>query len=167
MRLDLRHLIALVLVLLAAAAAWWFWFRPETDETRVRRLFEELAESLCRDPSESAPTGLLKSRSVAETFTDPVEVTLDEYATGRMTHEQVLSQAMQYRAFLETASVSVSDVRVAFPAPDRALCTFAGRFVGKSKSGAGHREVRDLSAELVKEKNKWKIKSIQFEKVLH
>ena len=167
MRLDLRHLIALVLVLLAAAAVWWIWFRPETDEARIRRLFGELAESLCRDPSESTPTGLLKSRSVAETFTDPVEVTLDEYATGKLTQEQVLSHAMQYRAFLETANVSVSDLRITVTAPDRALCTFAGRFVGRSKSGASHREVRDLSAELVKVNNEWKIKSIQFEKVLH
>ena len=167
MRLDLRHLIVLAAVIAAAVAAWWFWFRPETDETKVRRLFEELAVSLCRDPSENAPTGLLKSRSVAEAFADQVEVTLDEYAVGKWNNEQVLSHAMQYRAFLETANVAVSDIRVTITAPGRANCTFAGRFSGKSKSGVSHREVRDLSAELVAQDGRWKIKSIQFEKVLH
>ena len=155
------------MLLLAGGAVWWFWGRPENEETRIRRQVEELAAALCRTPSESAPTGLLKSKSVADAFTDPVSVTLDEYAGGSLTREQVLSRAMQYRALIDTASVSVAEIQVRVTGPGRAECTFSGRFSGTAKSGASHREVRDLSARFVKEEKGWKIQAIQFEKVLH
>lgn len=157
-------------IILFALAVWgaWYWFRvADSDETRIRHAIRQLSEALNKTPKESAAIGLLKVKTVADSFADPADITIGEYVSGKFNRETVTGHAMQYRSLLEHATVSVSDLRVELTAPDRAHCVFNGKFSGRSKSGISHEEVNDLDAVLVKRDKRWKIQEIRFQKVLH
>ncbi len=162
-----KLLFSIILFLLAVLAAW-YWFRvADSDEARIRRTIEQLAEALNKTPGESAAAGLIKVKVVSDSFADPADITIGEYVNGSFSHENLTGRAMQYRSLTEQAKVAVADIRIKLVAPDKAQCSFGGKFSGRTKSGLSHEEVNDLDATLVKKDNRWKIQEIRFQKVLH
>ncbi len=162
-----KYLATAALLLLAAGLAVWFFYDSDSDETKIRRTVDQLAQALSKTPGESAATALLKVQTIVNSFEAPVDVAMGEYALGTYDAERLAASAGQYRTYIARATVSADDFEITRTAPDRAHGFFSGKFSGESKNGLTHTEVQDIEVTLVKIDGRWKIKNIRFRKVLH
>ncbi len=163
-----KYLLLSAVLLLAGSFALFYYLNAEKrDEAKIRTLLHTLADDLSKNPQESAASSLLKIKSISNAFTDPASVSMDKYASGEFSNEQIISYAGKYRSLLRSAEVSVSDMQISIKDKTSANGFFSGRFSGKSKSGMSDTIVKDIEAVFVKQDGKWLIKSIKFSNVLH
>ena len=163
-----KYLLAAVLLLSAAAAFMWrYWSNNNSPETQIRLLLTELAGNLSKTPQESTATALVKVKSIADAFANPVDVAMDQYAFGKYDREKILSSLGRYRALIGSAVVMADDINIKITGPGTACGSFSGKFSGTLKSGSSEKLIRDVDVELIALDGKWKIKTLKFTKVLH
>lgn len=163
-----KYLLAAVLLVAAAAAfVWRYGSNNNSPEMQIRLLLTELAGNLSKAPQESTATAMIKVKSIADAFADPVDVAMDRYAFGKYDREKMLSSLGRYRALVGSAVVAVDDINIEVTGPGTASCSFSGKFSGTLKSGSSEKLIRDVDVELIAIDGNWKIKKLKFTKVLH
>lgn len=168
-RLYLGKYIVLAVIALSVGCAVPFWYlsQEKRDEYLIKDLIRTLAENLSRTPEESTATALLKVKSIADAFTDPMSCAMGQYAAGEFDRERLIGSLTRYRAMVGKAVVSAGDITLEVTGKMSARVYFSGSFSGTLKSGMHDRIVKDIDAELVKLDGRWKIKQIKFTNVLH
>lgn len=159
--------LAAVLATALAALIYWYTAAEKRDEVRIKNVLTTLAADLSKTPSESTATALLKVKSIAGAFADPMTFAMDQYAAGSYDHDRLLSSVGRYRTMVKQAAVTASDITVELPEKTHAKVYFSGRFSGELKSGMSDTIVKDIEAEFIKINKHWRIKSMKFRNVLH
>ena len=159
--------LAVIAVLAGILVPYWYITNQSRDEQQIKNLISDLAENLSRTPQESTATALIKVKSIADAFTDPMTLAMDKYATGIYSRDRFFASLSRYRALVGEAQVAAADITVELTGKESARGYFSGSFSGKLKSGLSDKIVKDIDAEFVKINGKWKIKKLKFTNVLH
>ena len=159
-------LIAGTVLLLAAGAVVWHFLQEIREEARAWKTVTTLAEDVSKSASENPATTLLKLKSSADAFDYPVQISAGSRFSVGYDRETLRSSLARYRALFKLLTVSLSDQTVKISG-DRARIEFAVQYTFEDKISAQKRsDVCDVTAEMIKRNNEWKIKSLQFSKVL-
>ncbi len=150
-----KYIIIALAVLLGACALWFFVFRS-TDEAKIKKQFQILAESASKAGEETAATLYLKSASLSALFDDHCSLDVaHSFVSGSYTPEEVSSKMVQAHKLFETATMKIYNLTVRMDGENKASAIFTLRFTGKSKNGASFDETREIEASLIRKEGKW------------
>jgi hypothetical protein len=148
--------ITMLLFLLGAAGGVYWWFRPVSDETRIKRMFSTLSELATRPEGEGASGMAYRTHRLASLFADPCELDVTyAFLSGFYSRSEITANAARARARFRHVDLDFFDLSVSPAEGNRTKAIFTVRLVGLLKSGERISEVREMEADLEKRENEW------------
>jgi hypothetical protein len=157
----------LILPLLAVIAAVGVFLFRGNENSRVRRQFRRLAESVSKAPDEGNLVMVMKTETLRRLFAPECDLEFNEQVlNGVFTPDQLVAQLVRGRSQLSTITASFPEVVATFPKPDLAVVAATARFQATHRNGQAVDETRELECELRKEAGEWRFQRVAVVEVL-
>ena len=162
--MTVKHLgIVVLIALVAGVCAVRFW---PSDERAIRKQLALIETAGSKAAAEKPVEGLLKTRRVAELFSDPCRLTVTSAGhVGDYSRKQIQDRIALVRAAYEQASVSLYDVAIDISGEKTAVVRGTIRLRGKS-AGETVADVHELRAEMGKTDGNWLFTAVEIVQVL-
>ena len=155
-----------IVLLLSAGIVFWYIFEEKREENKVLKVVNTLAEDVSKNSTENPAAALLKLKSVADAFDYPAGISFGKNFSAEYEREALLSALTRYRATLQRINLTLSDQSVEI-SENTAVVQFSLQYALEDKAASFRRtDVCDGSCLLVKKDGLWKIKNLQFSKIL-
>jgi hypothetical protein len=138
-----------------------------SEEKRVKKRFHLLSEWVSKSPEEGSLTMLKKMKDIGTLFLEPCELkSPHESFSGSYTRQEISAYAGSGRSHFSQLDLKFYDLHVAFPEEEVAKVNLTARLIGRSKTGEGVDEIRELDCLLKKIDRKWFFSQIEVIEVL-
>jgi hypothetical protein len=162
---KIKYLLAGVLVVIIGIVVAATVFPSE--ERSVKKRFFLLSEWVSKSPEESSLTMLQKMKDIGTLFFEPCELkSLNESLSGSYTRQEISAYAGSARSYFSQLNLKLYDLHVVFPEKEVAQVNLTARLIGRSKTGEGVDEIRELDCLLKKMDRKWFFSQIEVIEVL-
>ena len=162
---KLKYVIIAILGVLIVIVSALYLFQSE--ERRIKKRFDLLAELASKEPGETAFTLAYKVQRIGTLFSDACEVRVPSQSiSGRYTPEEISSHAAGARFPLSELSLQFYDLDIEFPEEGTATVLLTGRLRGKSKGGETIHETRELQCILREIGGEWLFSHLEVVDVL-
>jgi hypothetical protein len=138
-----------------------------SEEKRVKKRFHLLSEWVSKSPEEGSLTMLQKMKDIGTLFVEPCELkSPNESLSGSYTRQEISAYAGSARSYFSQLNLKLYDLHVVFPEKEVAQVNLTARLIGRSKTGEGVDEIRELDCLLKKVDGKWFFSQIEVIEVL-
>ena len=162
---KLKYVIIAILGVLIVIVSALYLFQSE--ERRIKKRFDLLAELASKEPGETAFTLAYKVQRIGTLFSDACEVRVPSQSiSGRYTPEEISSHAAGARLPLSELSLQFYDLDIEFPEEGMATVLLTGRLTGESKAGETIHETRELQCILREIGGEWLFSHLEVVDVL-
>lgn len=162
---KIKYLLAGVLIVIVGIVLVFVVFPSE--EKRVKKQFHLFSEWVSKSPEESSLTMLQKMKDIGTLFLEPCELkSPHESLSGNYTRQEISAYAGSARSYFSQLNLKFYDLQVAFPEKEVAQVNLTARVVGRSKTGEGVDEIRELDCLLKKMDRKWLFSQIEVIEIL-
>jgi hypothetical protein len=147
--------IVIVAVICLAGLIALFWLY-ESDETKIKKRFETLAEEAAKVSDEKELAAALKAKKISEMCTDPFTVEIPSYSISKtFPKSEIAANILAARAHYASTSVKFYDIAIEFPEEGIANATLTGSVEAKLTSGELINEIHELQCRLEKIEKDW------------
>ncbi len=154
---KIRYFIMGLILLMGGILSWGYLFPNE--EKRVIQRFELLSQYVEKKANEDILSTANRIKNLSQLFANPCEFKIEGdpfYSlSGTYTKEEVGSYAMRGRSYFSDLSLRFGDYKVEFLDKETARVQLTGRLIGRTLSGEGVDEVRELLCTLKKVEKTW------------
>jgi len=162
---KLKYLLGGVLIVIIGIVVATTVFPSE--ERNVKKRFHLLSEWVSKSPEESSLTMLQKMKDIGTLFLEPCELkSPNESLSGSYTRQEISAYAGSARSFFSQLKLKLYDLHVVFPEKGVAQVNLTARMIGRSRTGEGVDEIRELDCLLKKVDGKWFFSLIEVIEVL-
>jgi hypothetical protein len=162
---KIKYLLVGVLVVIIGIVVAAAVFPSE--ERSVKKRFLLLSEWVSKSPEESSLTMLQKMKDIGTLFFEPCELkSPNESLSGSYTRQEISAYAGSARSYFSQLNLKLYDLHVVFPEKEMAQVNLTARLIGRSKTGEGVDEIRELDCLLKKMDRKWLFSQIEVIEVL-
>jgi len=162
---KIKYLLVGVLVVIIGIVVAAAVFPSE--ERSVKKRFLLLSEWVSKSPEESSLTMLQKMKDIGTLFFEPCELkSPNESLSGSYTRQEISAYAGSARSYFSQLNLKLYDLHVVFPEKEVAQVNLTARLIGRSKTGEGVDEIRELDCLLKKMDRKWFFSQIEVIEVL-
>jgi hypothetical protein len=160
-----KNTIILGLILIVGIIAF-FWFY-QSDEAKVKKRFETLAEEVDKKPDEKEITSALKARGISEMCDKKIDIELPSYSISRSFHKRnIPANVLAARERYDDIAVKFYDLNIKFPKDGLANVDLTASVDAKLTSGETANEVHELNCTLKKIDKDWFFSKIEGVRVL-
>lgn len=157
-------LIGLILVV---AGIMTFSTLFQTEEKRVKKQFQLLAESISKDSGETIFTMDQKIKKIGSLFDETCEIHIPAYSlSGSLTREEITGYAARGRLHLSELLLKFYDLHIAFPVEKEATVRLTARLTGKLTTGEVVNEAHEIDCLLKKVEKKWCFTRVEVVEIL-
>ena len=150
-----RVLLAVTLIG-ACVLGYWYW---AGDERQIRRLLDNVAESVSQAEGEAGVTGLAEIAGLSSYLTPDVtiEATLPTRAAAVRGAQDVVSTVGRFRAVFPVVTLSFDDVMISVDSDSTATAQAIARTEMRDKDGAREAEVWHVVLSFERRDGRWVI----------
>ncbi len=163
-----KHLLIAGLIALIGVLAV-FYLLP-SEEKKVRKQFELLAQYAAKEPNEDLLSAANRAKNIGRLFADPCELKAEGDSfyslTGTYSREEMAGYAFRGRSYFSSLSLKCQDLKVEFPDRETASVRLTLTVLGRSTSGENVDEAREFLAVLQKIEKKWLFNRFEVVEVL-
>lgn len=159
------RLVPLLWLALAVGVAVWGWRTWASEERRLLRRLDALAENLSRQPGESDLEAAARSRALGTFFADPFSVEVAPIAAEVSDRDRLAQLAFGYRRSRERIGVDFRDVDLALD-ERLASAVLAARVVVTASGDGLDREAYRVEIHWRKVAGEWSIERLRVLEVL-
>jgi len=160
-----RKRVAIILALAVAAIAAWHLL--QSDEVKVRKQLNLLAELISKEGEESTIMAAQRGHSIGKIFTDPSAYETDAHTySGSYSRQQIARQALLARAGFTHLRLKLHDISITFTNKIRAGVILTANVAGETKAGDKIDNAHEIELTLSKTEKKWLISRIKVVEVL-
>ena len=165
-----RRIVLLILsgILLVSGTIGGYFLLSQQDEAKIKKHLDEFALNISKSEQENPARTLLKLKSAADALDYPASVNIEGMDLNFDSPETFTSTLGRYRAMCKFLQLDFTDTNVTLDKSGRAVAEIQAHCTAEPKSYGGRiSEAYDISATLVKNNNKWKIKTVKAVKALN
>ena len=160
-----KHIIIAGGILTAGIIA--FFIFSQSEEAKVKKQFEFIAEKIEKAPGEHNIIAAAKANRIIEVITDPCKIHAPAYSFSREASSDELSTfVLGKRSRYSTISLKFYDFIIDFPEKDTAQVNLTESMEGKLKTGEFIEDIHELKCQLQKIEDIWRLKEIEVVEVL-
>lgn len=139
----------------------------QSEEKKIKRQFRLFSELVSKDSEEDSFTLLKKAKQIGSLFGDPCELkTSYPTLSGSYSREEIVSYAIRARSHFSQLALKFYDFDMNPFQKGMVRVVLTSRLIGKSISGEGVDEIRELECLLERIDKKWLLKQIEVVEVL-
>ena len=163
----MKKYILLLTVLAAGIAGAWFFFSSDSDEAQVKRVLKILCRMATKRAGDNpAAAGLMISKT-DKVFAGEFSVKIGNgMFDGVYNPTKMTSELARYRAVFTEVEVDTQDLEITFPAQDTAEAVFTGVLKGRTKTGSGVSEAREVICTLIRTPEGWRIEKLVIKEIM-
>ncbi len=140
---------------------------PQGEEKKIKKQFHLFSELVSKDSEEDSFTLLKKAKQIGSLFDDPCELKMsDPPLSGSYSREEIISFAIRARSHFSQLALKFYDLNIGLFQEGMARVVLTSRLIGRSTSGEGIDEVRELECLLEKIEKKWLFNQVEVVEVL-
>jgi hypothetical protein len=160
-----KHIIIAGGVLTAGVIAFFIFFQSE--EAKVKKQFEFIAEKIEKTPGENHIIAAAKANRIREVLADPCKIHAPAYSLSRDISSHELSTFfLGKRSQYSEISLKFYDFVIDFPEKDTAQVNLTLSMEGKLKTGEFVDDLHELKCKLQKIEDIWRFKEIEVVEVV-
>ncbi|MCX8118134.1 MAG: hypothetical protein N3G78_09405 [Desulfobacterota bacterium] len=146
----------LIALLLASAGLFAFFALPPSEEKRIKRELNALAQALSKETGESLFTLDQKLKKIGSLLEETCELSIQAYSiSGTLAREEILGYVARSRLQVAELQVSFYDIHMTFPQRNEAKVTLTARLTGKMAGGEAFSEAHEIDCLLKKSEKRW------------
>ena len=143
-----------------------FFFFRESEETRIKKVFSALSGEMGKTGNEGLIVAAGKAKAAASACCDSVSFELpDSHMTGTFRKEELQTRIFNVRKLFSSLRLDFLDYEFEILSDTEARVHFSAVLTGRLTNGEEVREIRELSAGLLRQEGEWKFKRIESQKV--
>ncbi|MCU0600585.1 MAG: hypothetical protein MUE70_15165 [Desulfobacterales bacterium] len=155
-----KNILIVSLICFACVIAF-FWLH-ESDEDKIKKRFDELAEETAKATDEKELAAVIKAKKISELCADSFQVDFPSYSISRkFMRNDISAQILAARARYSAISVNFYDISIDFPEEGIADVTLTGSVEAALTSGESVREIHELRCRLEKIEKDWLFAAIE------
>jgi len=160
-----RHVIVVVGMLVGGMIAFLiFW---PSEEAKVRKRFEFIAEKFEKAPGESPIIGAAKANQIREVFAERCRIDAPAYFASRdILSDELPAIVLRMRSRYSEIDLMFYDLAVEISGQDVAQVNVTAIMKGKSTNGQSIEDLHELNCKLQKIEEIWRLKEIEIVEVL-
>jgi len=160
-----KKIVITVIAVIAAVAA--YTFIVETEEDKVKKQFERVAELAEKEAGETNLAMANKSRQIGAMVTDPVTVTIPEYhASGSYPRQEITRRMAMGRTRFKQFSLEFFDLSVTIIDDTSADARVTAQVTGKKLNNQPFEGTHELRCRLNKVEDEWLFNQVEVVDVL-
>ena len=160
-----KHIIIAGGILTAGLIA--FFVFSQSEEAKVKKQFEFIAEKIEKAPGEHNIIAAAKANRIIEVITDPCKIHAPAYSFSRKASSNELSTfVLSKRSRYSKISLKLYDFVIDFPEKDTARVNLTESMEGKLKTGEFIEDIHELECQLQKVDDIWRFEEIEVVEVL-
>ena len=153
--MGVKQLLTAVALVAAVAAGYLYW---TSDERRIARLLDDVADAVSQGEGESGVAGLAEITSLTPHLAPDIEIDVSPPPSAVLRGAQdVVSMVGRLRAVFPVVQLTLADPRISVAADRTAEVTGAATLVMRDKDGAEAVEARQVRISLVERDGRWVI----------
>jgi hypothetical protein len=157
----------LIVVLVVAAGIWVTLRSSETEERRISKQLDRLADWVSKDPEEPIFATARKIRRIASLFADDCKIVTEEPSlSGAHGSEDIADRVARVRSTFTDLRLRFYDLDIAMAGRDSANAMFTGRITGRTRYQGRVDESREVACTLVRTEGEWLFARIEVVPVL-
>ena len=163
----MKKYIFLLLFVIAGAAGVWFFCSSDSDEAQVKRVFKTLCRMATKRAGENpAAAGLMISKT-DKIFAGEFSVKIGNgMFDGIYNPTKMTADLARYRAVFTEVEVDAQDMEITFPAQDTAEAVCTGVLKGRTRTGSGVSEAREVICTLLRTQDGWRINKLEIKEIM-
>jgi hypothetical protein len=159
--------LIVVAVLAVIVGIWAMTHFSQSEEKRVKKRFDLLAQWASKEPGENAFTLARKTRDIGTLFAEECQLKADmALLSGIYTPEEISSYAAQARLQFSELSLRFYDLSIELTREDVAKVILTARLRGTSASGEVVNEIQELASVLRRFDGEWLFTEFEVVEVL-
>ena len=160
-----KHIIVVVGILTGGIlAALIFW---QSEEAKIRKQFEFIAEKIEKRPGESPIIAAAKAKQIRKVFAERCRIDAPAYSASRdILSDELPAIVFRMRSEYSAISLTFHDFAIELPEQDTAQVNVTAVMEGKSASGEPVEDIHELKCILQKIDEVWRLKEIGVVEVL-
>lgn len=160
-----KHIIVVVGILVGGMlAALVFW---QSEEAKIRKQFEFIAERIEKTPGESPIIAAAKAKQIREVFAEKCRIDAPAYSASRdILSDELPAIVFRMRSEYSAISLMFHDFVIELPEQDIAQVNVTAVMEGKSASGEPVEDLHELKCNLENIEEVWRLKEIEIVEVL-
>ena len=160
-----KHIIVVVGILTGGIlAALIFW---QSEEAKIRKQFEFIAEKIEKKPGESPIIAAAKAYQIREVVAERCRIDAPAYSAPRnIPSDEFPAIVLRVRSEYSAISLTFHDFDIEFPEQDIAQVKVTAIMEGKSANGEPVEDFHELKCSLQKTDEVWRLKEIGVVEVL-
>lgn len=160
-----KHIIIALVILAGGIIAFFVFFQSE--EAKVRRQFERVAEKIEKTPEESVIVSATKANRVSEAFAETCTVHAPAYSFSKdVSSDELSTHILSMRSQYSIISVKLYDFVIDFPEKASARVRLTASVEGKLTTGESTKDLHELKCRLRKIEDTWRIEEVEIVQVL-
>ena len=163
----MKKYILLLIVVISGVAGVWFFSSSDSDEAQVKRVLKTLCRMTTKRAGDNpAAAGLMISKT-DKIFAGEFSVKIGNgMFDGIYNPTKMTAELARYRAIFTEVEVGTQDMEITFPAQDKAETVFTGVLNGRTKTGSGISEAREVICTLIRTQEGWRIKKLEIQEIM-
>ena len=160
-----KHIIVVVGILAGGMlAALIFW---QSEEAKIKKQFEFIAEKIEKTPGESPIITIAKANQIREVFAEKCRIDAPAYSAPRdILSDELPAIVLRMSSEYSEISLMFHDFDFEFLEQDTARVSVTAIMEGKSASGEPVEEFNELKCSLQKIEEVWRLKEVEVVEVL-
>ena len=160
-----KYMIIACGVLVGGAIAFLiFW---QSEEAKVRKQFEFIAEKIEKTPGESPIIAAAKANQIRKVFAEKCRIDAPAYSASRdILSDELSTIVLSMRSRYSEISLMFHDFVIEFPEQDAAQVDLTAIMEGKSTTGESVEDLHELKCRLEKIEEVWRLKEVEVVEVL-
>lgn len=165
MVVNMKTIIAAAVLVVAGIIALFWYF--QSDEARIKKRFNTIAELVEKSPDEHELTAAVNARRIGDMFADTCQIEIPSYNISRAyAKEDIPPHVMGARSRYSDIVMKFHDIDIDFPEEGIARVTFTAYVEAVWISGEAVREVHEIACWLEKIEKDWFFNQIEVVTVL-
>ena len=163
----MKKYILWLIVVISCVAGVWFFCSSDSDEAQVKRVLKTLCRMATKRAGENpAAAGLMISKT-DKIFAGEFSVKIGNgMFDGIYNPTKMTAELARYRAVFTEVEVDTQDMEITFPAQDKAETVFTGVLNGRTKTGSGVSEAREVICTLIRTPDGWRINKLEIKEIM-
>jgi hypothetical protein len=147
---------AIIATVVLIAGIWTFMHFYQSDEKKVRKLFDQLSEWASKEQNEDHFTMAGKIKNIGELCADDFVLTTHKSSTSReYSPKEISGLAAHFRFPFTMLTVEFKDIQIEFTEKRRAKAITTVVFSGNMKGGENVDDTFEVGCDLIKLDSKW------------
>ncbi len=155
------RIVVTAVVVAAAGIMVFFWFF-QSDEAKIKKQFNVIAELASKASDEHELTAAVNARKIGEKFAETCRIEIPAYNISRTyAGKEISARIMGARSRYAEILLTFHDIDIRFPEEETARVVFTAYVEAVRLSGEPFREVHELVCRLEKNGNDWLLTQIE------